>query len=87
MNKTLLISILLFIPFLPAKAADDEEQDRKIVYKQKTEIDFESLDIEATIQKPSSALILERKQAAFNPLVKIRSDWTDLMDESVDEAK
>ena len=85
MNK-FLIAFILFIPSF-AKAADDEEQDRKVVYKQKTEIDFESLDVEATIQKPSSSLILERKQASFNPLVKIRSDWTDLMDESIDEVK
>jgi len=37
--------------------------------------------------KPSSALVLERKKADFNPLVKIRSNWTDLIDESIDEAK
>ena len=43
--------------------------------------------VEGEIVKPSSALILERKKADFNPLVKIRSDWQDLVDESVDEAK
>jgi hypothetical protein len=32
-------------------------------------------------------LILERKKAAFNPLVKIRTDWVDMIEESIDEAK
>ena len=79
----------LFTLFSPAFAddAEPEESGRKIVYKQKTEIDFESFDVEATIQKPQSALILERKKSAFNPLVKIRSDWDDLIEEGIGEAK
>lgn len=70
-----------------ALAGDDEAEDRKVVYKQKTEIDFEDLEIEAILQKPQSALILERKKASFNPLVKLRTDWNDAVDESVDEVK
>ena len=65
----------------------DETSDRKVIYRQKTEIDFEGLDIEGTLVKPSSSLILERKKAAFNPLVKIRTDWNDMIEESIDEAK
>ena len=65
----------------------DEDSDRRVVYKQKTEIDFESLEVEGTLVKPSSSLVLERKKAAFNPLVKIRTDWVDMIDESIDEAK
>lgn len=65
----------------------DEDSDRRVVYKQKTEIDFESLEVEGTLVKPSSSLVLERKKAAFNPLVKIRTGWVDMIDESIDEAK
>ena len=65
----------------------DEDSDRKIIYKQRTEIDVESLEVEGTLVKPSSSLILERKKAAFNPLVKIRTDWVDMIEESIDEAK
>jgi len=74
------------IPFANA-AEEDETSNRKIVYRMKTEIDFEGLEVEGEIVKPSSALILERKKSAFNPLVKIRTDWVDLIDESIDEAK
>lgn len=65
----------------------DEDSDRKIIYKQRTEIDFESLEVEGVLVKPSSSLVLERKKAAFNPLVKIRTDWDDMIEESIDDAK
>ena len=80
--------ILLLIGL--AHAGDDVERDadgNKVVYKQKTEIDFEDLEIEGVLQKPQSALVLERKKASFNPLVKLRTDWNDAVDESVDEVK
>ena len=82
--------IIAIFSIMGSAFADDsdlEESDRKVIYKQKTEIDFESLDVEATIQRPQSSLILERKRSAFNPLVKIRSDWDDLIQEEIGEAK
>jgi hypothetical protein len=70
-----------------AFAGDDEEDDRKVVYKQKTEIDFEGLEVEGVLQKPQSALVLERKKASFNPLIKLRTDWNAEIDQSTDEIK
>lgn len=83
--------MLIFLAFLSsAYAADDIEWDdngNKVVYRQKTEIDFEDLEIEGVLQKPQSALVLERKKANFNPLIKLRTDWNDAVQESVDEIK
>ena len=45
------------------------------------------LEIEGILQKPQSALVLERKKANFNPLIKLRTDWQDAMEQSVDEIK
>jgi hypothetical protein len=45
------------------------------------------LEIEGILQKPQSALVLERKKANFNPLVKLRTDWNTEIDQSVDEIK
>jgi len=73
-----------------AFAGDSTELDddgRKITYKSKTEIDFEGLEVEGVLQKPQSALVLERKKANFNPLIKIRTDWNSEIAESVDEVK
>ena len=86
--KYLRIVIALSFLTLPGHAsAGDEEDDRKITYKQKTEIDFEDLEIEAVLQKPQSALILERKKASFNPLVKLRTDFNEEISQSTDEIK
>jgi len=78
---------LFFASF--AFAGDDlnKEDDRKIVYKQKTEIDFESLEVAGAIVRPSSALILERKSATFNPLIKLRTNWSDMIEESTEEMR
>ena len=70
-----------------ALAGDESKEDRNVVYRQKTEIDFEDLEIEGVLQKPQSALVLERKKASFNPLVKLRTDWNDEIDHSTDEIK
>jgi len=37
--------------------------------------------------KPSSALVLDRKKAEFNPLITLRSDFNVEMEQSVDEVK
>lgn len=84
MIRKALIVALLFLPPHAAHAADDET---KVVYRQKTEIDFEDLEIEGILQKPQSALVLERKKANFNPLVKLRTDWNEEISQSVDEVK
>ena len=72
-----------------ALAGDDPEEsdDRKVVYKQKTEIDFEGLEVEGVLQKPQSALVIERRSASFNPLIKLRTDWKDEMERSTNEVK
>jgi hypothetical protein len=86
MLRKLLIISLIFLPHA-AFAQDEEEADRKIVYKQKTEIDFEGLEVEGVLQRPQSTLIIERRQASFNPLIKLRTDFNDKIEENTDEIK
>jgi hypothetical protein len=75
-----------------ASAQDDttpgtDDSGQKVLYKKKTEIDFEGLDVSGELVKPSGMLLLDRKRAAFNPLIKIRSDFNEEMAASVDEIK
>lgn len=85
MNRLLLTAALLFAQ--PAKAEDEVEEDRKIVYKQKTEIDFEGLNVDATLVKPAGSLVIERKQASFNPLINLRKNFNQEIDQSTNEIK
>ena len=47
-----------------------QDEDRTVTYKKKTEIDFEGVDISGELVKPQGALLLDRKRASFNPLIK-----------------
>ena len=58
-----------------------------MVYRNKTEIDFEDLEIEGILQKPQSALVLDRKKAQFNPLIQLRANFNPEIEQSVDEIK
>ncbi len=77
--------ILIFLLSSVAYANDEEEP--KVVYKQKTEIDFESVEVQGELVKPQGSLVLERKRAQFNSMVWIRSDFDDKMDKTVQEIK
>lgn len=77
--------ILIFLLSSVAYANDEEEP--RVVYKQKTEIDFESVEIQGELVKPQGSLVLERKRAQFNSMVWIRSDFDNEMDKSVEEVK
>ena len=82
-TRSLLLTTAL--AFTPAFAQDEEEA--KVVYKSRTEIDFEGVEVDGELVKPQGALLLDRKRANFNPLIKLRTDFDDEMDKSVDEVK
>lgn len=74
--------MFLFIFTLMANA-----QENTIVYQQRTEIDFEGIDIEGEMVKPQGSLIMERTHATFNPLIELRTDWNPEMRRSVELIK
>jgi hypothetical protein len=84
MKKFIILAPLLF---LAGHAKADDDGERKVIYKSTTQIDFEDLEIEGILVKPQSALVLERKKASFNPLIKLRTDWNDEIEKNVDEVK
>lgn len=74
---------LLFISL----AQGQDEPNPQVVYKQRTEIDFEGLEIEGELLKPHGAIVQERKGAAFNPLIQLRTDFSQEIKMSVSEIK
>ena len=78
--------LLLMLLASPAHA-DEPEEEPKVIYKQKTEIDFEGVEIAGELVRPQGTLILDRQRAKFNSMVWIRSDFDDEMDKSVEEVK
>lgn len=70
-----------------AQDETDTESGRSIKYKERTEIDFEGVDVTGELVKPQGSLLLDRRKANFNPLIKLRENWNDEMKQSVDEIK
>jgi hypothetical protein len=73
--------------FSGAAFADDTKEEPKVIYKERTEIDFEGVEIAGELVRPQGSLVIERKRAKFNPMIKLRTDFDDEMDKSVDEVK
>ena len=67
--------------------AGDDKEEPKVVYKERTEIDFEGVEVQGELVKPQGSLLLERKHAKFNPMIKLRTDFDDEMEQSVNEVK
>ena len=82
------VKYLLIIPLLISGLAyADEPEEPRVVYKEKTEIDFEGVELSGELVKPQGSLILDRKRANFNSMVWIRADFDDEMDKTVEEIK
>ena len=74
--------MLLFLLTLTSFADDAE-----ITYKQRTEIDFEGVELSGELVKPQGSLMLERRAAAFHPLIRIRKDFNVEIKESINNIK
>ena len=46
-----------------------------VEYKERTEIDFEAIDIEGKLKKPNGLLSMERTKAQFRPMVQMRDSF------------
>ena len=82
-GKTIALFAATLMFATPALAQDD----RQVKYKERTEIDFEGVDVQGELVKPQGQLLLDRRKANFNPLIRLREDFNNEMKQSVDEVK
>lgn len=77
-----------FLTLLAAPAfAQDEGADDRVKYKDRTEIDFEGVDVTGELVKPAGQLLMDAKKIQFNPLIRLRENFDVEMKQSVDEVK
>ncbi len=84
------LAALLLLPFLATSAFAQDEvetETREVRYKERTEIDFDGVDVTGELVKPQGALVVNRRKAEFNPLIKLRESFDTEMKQSVDEVK
>ena len=79
------ISLVILSTLFAAPAFAEDQPN--VIYKDKTEIDFEAVDIEGQLKKPQGQLLLERAKADFNPMIDLRTDFNMEMTQSVNDIK
>jgi len=82
-----LILLLMFSATAMADGPEESTLERRVVYKQRTEIDFEGVEVEGTLVRPQGSLILARKAGSFNPLIRLRMDFEPELNNSVNYIK
>lgn len=63
------------------------QENNDIQYERQTEIDFEALELSGELVKPQGALIIERTNVRFNPLIQLRMDFDPEMASSINLIK
>ena len=63
------------------------QENNNIQYERQTEIDFEALELSGELVKPQGALIIERTNIRFNPLIQLRMDFDPEMASSINLIK
>jgi hypothetical protein len=74
---------MILLLLIGASTADEPN----VVYKERTEIDFEDVEVEGQLKKPVGDMILESQRARFNPLVVLRENFEYEMQLSVKQIK
>jgi hypothetical protein len=72
---------------MTAYAQDSDSAGRQVKYKERTEIDFEGVDVSGELVKPQGSLLMDRRKANFNPLIQLRENFNPEMRESINEVK
>ena len=69
----------------PALAQDKVIQEAdKVVVRKKTVIDFTDVAVEGELTKPEGSYVLNKKQAQFKSLIKVRDNFQPELQKSVD---
>ena len=80
------MNILIFALSL-AQAQNTDSVEPIIMYSSKTLIDFEGSEVKGEIVSPNGSVVSEPIRPDFNPLLKLRYDFQDELNASVNLIK
>jgi hypothetical protein len=83
MKRLVQFAVILAVIAVAFLAAAEEKD--KVIYKQKTIIDFSDVTIQGELTKPEGSYISSRKEASFNRLIKVRENFDPELLKSVDK--
>jgi len=64
-----------------------QESDKNVVYRSKTEIDFETVELEGEFVKPEGSIVIDRQRARFSPMIVLRTNFNPEITLSIDEVE
>ena len=76
----MLLFVLAFTSFGMA-----QEPEKNVVYNKKTEVDFETVELEGDFVKPQGSIVVERQRARFNPMIVLRPDFNTEISMSIND--
>ena len=78
---------MFWMLFISLALGDEKEIQPQVVYKERTEIDFEGVEVEGQMIKPLGSVVTDRNVAVFNPLIQLRMNFQPEMTQSVNDVK
>ncbi len=86
------LTCVAFLAAVPSLAfAQDEDalarDNDSVVYAERTELEFEGLDVEGSLARPSGVAVSVRRIGEFNPMIQLRTDFHSEIVESLDFMK
>ena len=81
----LVIALAAVFVSAPAAAQDTGKSAKgRVEYSKKTIIDFNDVTLEGELTKPEGAYLLDRKKTKFSSLIKLRDNFLNELQTSVD---
>ena len=80
----LLIAVALAMPVAAQEAGGAEEGAEEVLYKKTTIIDFSDVTITGELTKPEGSYMMNKKNANFNLLIRVRDNFLPEMIKTVD---
>ena len=88
MTRLAFIAILAAFPTLAlADEAELDTDERTVVYAERTELEFEGIDVSGELVKPIGVSVSVRRVGEFNPMIHLRTDFNVEIEESLDFMK
>lgn len=81
-----ILAVLLSLTFV-APVALAQSGEPEVRYRKRTEIDFEDVSIDGELKKPHGAYLLDKRQSSFNPLIRLKEDFSQEMVDSVNQVR
>ena len=82
------MKIIAFLILMPLSAhAQETVKPQKVTYAERTEINFDEMEVTGELIKPQGSVIVDRKRAEFDSLIDLRTNWNKEMKKSLKEIR